>query len=570
MLKYILCGIALILANSPIFAATPAPESYIVLNYHDIPAEGRKTAPFDRMAVAAPNFEAHLDWLTANGYRFISVQQIIDAHAGRAALPEKAVLLTFDDGFESFYTRVFPILKARRIPAVEAVIGSWMRRTAKPDVPGNKPVLRWWQVREMQASGLVEIASHTDTMHDEINADPQGETHAAVTTRQYLDRPGRYESDGEYAARLDKGIKRSAAFIAAATGHHPRVLVWPFGEYNGLSVIAARRAGMPITFALSDGLNDARADLSVINRLLVTDDPEVPAFAAMVTSLRADRAQRAIRVNLDTIWNANPVIAERNQAAMIRRVQDSGASAVYLQAYADRTGTTAALYFPNRHLPVRADLLSATAERVKEATGAKIYAVMPARLTDATPAAQRWAGDIYEDLAKYVAIDGLVLCDERLTYGGPVAHDTTLLLADASAALTARMRIYRPFIKTAVVIDPTPRQPQRASHWRYRAMPRYLNGYDYVVVDTITGRDGPRQLARLIGDVERQSGSIDRIVFSLAMPSSRPHHHGQYALLRADLAAMLQSGARNIELQPGLHSIQMSRIGKLFGGAVVE
>ena len=90
----------------PAVAAAPRAQPYIVLNYHDIPAQGQKTPPFDRMAVANRNFAEHIEWLLANGYHFISIQQIIDAHAGKRDLPPKAVLLTFDDGFESFYTRV--------------------------------------------------------------------------------------------------------------------------------------------------------------------------------------------------------------------------------------------------------------------------------------------------------------------------------------------------------------------------------------------------------------------------------------------------------------------------------
>ena len=563
---------ALLLANPVAAAIAAASNAYIVLNYHDIPENGQKVGPFDRMAVARRNFEAQLDWLATNGYHFISIQQVIDAHAGKTILPEKAVLLTFDDGFESFYTRVFPILKERHIPAVEAIIGTWMSRAERPDVPGHKPVLTWAEVREMQASGLVEIASHTQNMHDEVDADPQGETHAAVTTRAWLTALGRYETDAEYAARLGAGMKRSSRFIEVATGHRPRVLVWPFGEYNGLAVAAARRAGMPITLALSDGVNNARNDLSVINRLLVTDDPEVPAFAAMVTSLRADRPQRAIRVDLDTVWNADPATLARNETALVKRVEASGATAVYVQAYADpdRNGAADALYFPNRHMKVRADLFSAVAERLKEATGAKIYAMMPARVTGATPAAGRWASDIYEDLAKYVPIDGLVLSSESLAY--PAMHPgRNLSLADATAGLTTRMRVYRPFIKTALDVDSPPSRAQRAQRWFDRSLPHYLRQFDYVVVDAATGRHGTAQLARLVADVDRGVGGLDRIVFGLSSRSARTRHAAHASALRYDLEAMLHSGARNIELRPGNYpGPQLLQLGKVFGTIVQE
>lgn len=570
MLKAFLSGIAIVLAPVPAIANLPDRNSYIVLNYHDIPEHGSKVGPFDRMSVAKQNFVGHLDWLAANGYHFVSIQQIIDAHAGREELPDKAVLLTFDDGFESFYTRVFPILRERQIPAVEAVIGTWMRRSEKPDVPGIKPVLTWSQVREIEASGLVEIASHTDAMHDEINADPEGETHAAVTTRAYLDAAGRYETDREYSQRLAKGMARSAAFVTAATGHPPRVLVWPYGEYNALAVAAASRAGMPITLALSDGVNDAHASLSVIKRLLVTDDPEVPAFAAMVMSLRADRAQHAISVDLGALLSADPAAEARNEAAVIRRVKASGASAVYLQAYADRGGMATGVYFPNRHLPMEADLLGAMTERVKEETGAKVYALMPARVTVRTPAASRWASDIYEDLAKYVAIDGLVLSRDSLRYPYAKPDAGGLSLADASGALTARMRTFRPFIKTAVDVDALPRQRSRFAPALGTAIRRYLRRYDFVIVDAPSGNQAPRQLARMVENVEHGVGNIDRIIFGLAVPHVRSQPKAGPRLLRADLAAVMRSGARNIELQTGTRGFAAARVNGLFGATVAE
>lgn len=73
-------------------------------------------------------------WLRDNGYQPISVQQILDAHDGKIVLPEKAVLLTFDDGYSSFYTRVWPLLKAYNWPALWAPVGSWV------DAPANKKV----------------------------------------------------------------------------------------------------------------------------------------------------------------------------------------------------------------------------------------------------------------------------------------------------------------------------------------------------------------------------------------------------------------------------------------------
>ncbi len=598
--------------------AAPLPQQpYIVLNYHDITAKGQKTPPFDRVAVTLRNFEEHLDWLTANGYNFISIQQIIDAHAGKTTLPAKAILLTFDDGFESFYTRVFPVLKARHIPAVEALIGTWMDRSARPDVPGDKPVLTWAQVREIKASGLVEIASHSFDMHHGVDANPEGGRGAAVTTRRYLPALNRYETDREYTDRLASGMRKSADFITLETGKRPRVLVWPFGEYNALAVAAAKNAGMPMTLALADGQNDARDSLAIVDRLILTDDPELPAFAAIINSLRADRAQRVMHVDLDYVFDRDRAQQRRNLDALIARVADSGATTVYLQAYSDPDGdgNADALYFPNRHLPMKEDLFGYTAAQLKNRAGVKVYAWMPmmafkadvpadwyvqewrddrarpathiyTRLSPFNPAARRWVGDIYEDLAKYAAFDGLLFHDDgilsdyedasplALAYGKKhwgLSSDVAVLratpqsrltwarhkdelMADYTDELAARVRVFRSTIKTARNIYSRPILQPDAEEWYAQSLAVFLKHYDYVAIEAMPqmeeATDAAAWLTQLVATVARTPGAIDKAVFELQSVDWRSKRAVDAAEFTAQIALLKAAGARNIGYYP--------------------
>ena len=82
------------------------PQSYRVLCYHDVRDNVRESFKVwpEATAVDTRDLTAQLSWLDQNGYHPVSLQQIIDARAGKKPLPEKAILLTFDDGFESMYT----------------------------------------------------------------------------------------------------------------------------------------------------------------------------------------------------------------------------------------------------------------------------------------------------------------------------------------------------------------------------------------------------------------------------------------------------------------------------------
>ena len=69
-----------------------------------------------------------MDWLRNHGYRFVGVDDLLAARAGKRPLPPKAVLVTFDDAYQSAYVHAWPVLKMFRIPAVVSVVGSWLEQ----------------------------------------------------------------------------------------------------------------------------------------------------------------------------------------------------------------------------------------------------------------------------------------------------------------------------------------------------------------------------------------------------------------------------------------------------------
>ena len=568
-------------AKPPIRSVRAPPSDFIVINYHDITATGQFTPPFDRVAVSEAKFESHLQWLRDNGYHPVSVQNLIDAAAGKARLPDKAVVLTFDDGFESFYTRAWPLLKKYNYPSVVAIIGAWINGEGRPDVPGNKPVMNWAQVRELDRSGLVEIASHTYFLHTAIRSNPEGGQEAAVTTRHYDPSDKRYETDGEYRRRIDLGMKKSAEFLKAELGHPVRVMVWPYGEYNAVALAAAKKYGMKITMALADGRNEL-PNLGVIDRLILTDDPAQWQFRDIVRDLRLERVQRVVHVDLDYIVDPEPAQTRRNLDALIERIRDMGASTVYLQAYSDPDGdgNADALYFANRHMPVKADLFSYAATQLKTRAGVKVYAWMPmmaykaklpanwyvqewrdgkaqtpshiyTRLSPFVPAARKWVGDLYEDLAIHSVIDGVLFHDDgilsdyedaspaalaygRKHWGLPASIDTLRatpasrlewarhkdeLMAEYTDELAARVRLWRPMIRTARNLYSRPILQPDAEEWYAQSLPVFLKHYDYVGIEAMpameNAADAEAWLKDLVAAVAATPGGLQKSVFEL-------------------------------------------------------
>jgi len=118
--------------------------------YHDITAV--KDVDWD---VTPEELEKHFQKLQEGGYTPISMDRMVNHLRTGAQLPEKPVLLTFDDNYLGQYKYVFPLLKKYNYPAV------WSVHTRFVGTGGQKPKANWDQLREMQKSGLITIASHT-------------------------------------------------------------------------------------------------------------------------------------------------------------------------------------------------------------------------------------------------------------------------------------------------------------------------------------------------------------------------------------------------------------------------
>lgn len=141
-----------------------------ILMYHDVVEDGQ---PCNTWTVTAGRFRQDLKWLRDHGYTCVLPRDLVKGHLPKG----KAVLITFDDGYESNYRLAFPILKEYGDKAVISLITKYV----DDGVPG---FLTWDMCREMEASGLVEFGSHTyDLHHDQ----PRGIRRAPGETREAYD-----------------------------------------------------------------------------------------------------------------------------------------------------------------------------------------------------------------------------------------------------------------------------------------------------------------------------------------------------------------------------------------------
>ena len=187
----------------------PVREPMPVLMYHHMVPEGQDC---NAMTITPGKFRADLDIILAKGYTPVLPGEL----AAGVPLPEKPILITFDDGYRSNYDLVYPILREYGVKACISII------VLMPDLPTDN-FCTWEQLREMTDSGLVEVGSHSYRLHnlgeDKGNYEKDG-------TNGVERRPG--ESDGDFQARVLDDIQKSHDRIAAELGS-VTCFAYPFG-----------------------------------------------------------------------------------------------------------------------------------------------------------------------------------------------------------------------------------------------------------------------------------------------------------------------------------------------------
>ncbi|TKS54123.1 poly-beta-1,6-N-acetyl-D-glucosamine N-deacetylase PgaB [Luteimonas yindakuii] len=587
-----------------LLCSTPARGSLLVLSYHDIRDDVAAKGDPDPHAVSTGNFAQHLDWLRAHGYQAVSAQAVIDARAGSGTLPDKAVLLTFDDGLRSVYTHVFPLLRAYGWPALVAPVTSWVElpegqavRYGPRDYTGDD-FLTWAQLREMHDSGLVEIASHSHDLHRGVDGNPFGNQIPAAVTRIWSPRDG-YETAEAWHARIETDLRTSRDLIARHVGRAPQVVVWPYAAYNDVANGIARDLGMTLSFDLEGRAQGAdlglqgeqgveQTSLASLARLLVYRNPDVRDFAGELRRDLSLDGVRAIQVDLDHVYDDDPAQVVRNVDALVQRIHDIRPSHVFLQAFSDPDGDGAAeaVYFPSRHMPVRADLFNRVAWQLRTRAQVRVFAWMPVlgfeladtallqelqiratgadeipRLDPGDPRTLEVVSAIYAELATSSHFDGLLFHDDAYLrddeipdYGGGVAAARTRGLIDFTLALQSAAERWRPKLATARNLFARPVLEPGSEAWFAQRLEPFLDAYDYTALMAMpqleNAADPEAWLRRLAATVVATPGGAEGTLFELQTVDWRlpAPLHGE--TLRAQTRLLLAAGIRHLGYYP--------------------
>lgn len=355
----------------------------IALNFHDVRGDVLKRGDKDVYAINTQNLSSFFDWLSHSNWHPVTLKQILDARQGKTKLPENAILLSFDDGTLSGYTQVFPLLKQYNLPAVFAIVTSWTdgRNDGGEKAYGNGNFMTWAQMREMQKSGLVEFASHSDSLHQGILANPQGNEEPAAITRQYLKSLNRYETDQEFEQRIYKDMQRSKQVLEHQLGVKISAIIWPYGAVNTEVEQIAKNAGLPLSFSLGrSGINSVYD--GTLKRLLMTDNPTAEGVRQELLGLVnypagfSTEIRHSISLDLNDLATSTIAEEEQKLGLILERIKALSVQRVFVDVLSSE-GNQPAAFFPNHYLPVKKDILNRFVWQAKTRIATNVYANFP-------------------------------------------------------------------------------------------------------------------------------------------------------------------------------------------------
>ena len=222
--------------------------------YHQVLKDESRSGKY---VVTPDELEADLAYLAENNFVSVLPSDIVNVVDNNGVLPEKSVMITFDDGYETGLYYVLPLLEKYNMKAVINIVGSYTDKYSEIDCEGEHlsyAYLTWDEVQRLSDSGRVEIGNHTYSMHSDENG------------KKGCSRlPG--ESDEEYHSIFLQDISALSEKIRSVTGRKPVSFAYPYGIISEGSKEIAAENGVRVFMTcceLPSIIDDA--DRIVINR----------------------------------------------------------------------------------------------------------------------------------------------------------------------------------------------------------------------------------------------------------------------------------------------------------------
>lgn len=214
-----------------------------ILLYHHLDPD----QPESETCLYPETFERQMRLLKEHGYNPISFEELIAFEEHGTPLPEKPVMITFDDGYTSNYTYAYPVLRELGFKATIFAIGCSIGHDQyyKDTQHALTPHFGQAEITEMLSSGLISIGSHTYDMH-------QWQPFEEVTPARENMLPFSGESETDYMNAVRNDAALEAETFAAFGIPTPEVIAFPEGAHTTLTDVVLRECGYKVTLTTEE------------------------------------------------------------------------------------------------------------------------------------------------------------------------------------------------------------------------------------------------------------------------------------------------------------------------------
>ena len=248
--------------------AAPASSSLPILMYHDLTTDPSRT---NSMTITADRFRLDMEFLQEFEFTPLLPSELVSITQNKQSLPEKPIMITFDDGYHSNYEYAYPTLLSTGMKATIAVVTNSIQLASTSDTPSNS--LTWEEIQEMVSSGIVEIGSHTYNLHN-----PQYHGNSAPDGINGVMRlPG--ESQSAYRLRVGGDLQTSLQLITQHSGQQ-KVLYfsYPFGAYDSWMQTLLNENGIVVSTLTTPGKANPSSSLHQMPRYRITMQQSVASL----------------------------------------------------------------------------------------------------------------------------------------------------------------------------------------------------------------------------------------------------------------------------------------------------
>lgn len=208
------------------------------------------------MNMTPKKFESQIKWLKDNGFTIIPLKEAVAYLQGkRESLPAKSIVISADDGWESVYQYMFPIIQKYQVPVTLFIYPQ--------TISNGKNAMTWDQLKELQQTGLFDIQSHTYS-HPNFKQDKR-----------------RFSAD-HFEKSVQTELVNSKQILEKKFGIKVTFLAWPFGIYNSYLEQEAVKAGYEMAFTI-DYRTATKKDRAMAEpRFMIIDSQSMKTFTGIV------------------------------------------------------------------------------------------------------------------------------------------------------------------------------------------------------------------------------------------------------------------------------------------------